>query len=257
MGKEINTIKLAAHAQGIVFVEVNNKTVKRIVGKSVAQLNASKNASAAKDRPSWESAIAIRKILNEMASDNGAAGWCKPTLSNAFKQRALLKNAESWRTDTQMMLAFQTVDNEIECVGVCSYGEGDTVDRQFNDNVLEGLVAAGQVLEIDLLCSKNGSRGTGTLLLTYCIAKQLSRKSRNQWKYKEVVIPLAGHGNPMVRPLLGPVLRLGFTHEPCGPGPHGQEYIVSLERDDLVLPDLKELEKLCALKPKSGIQYCQ
>jgi len=252
----LNTVKLAAHSQGLVFVDISNKTVKRIVNKSVAQLIVSKNAAPLRDRPSWESAIKVREVLTQMNNSNGPNGWCKPTLSNAFKRRALLMNADAWRTDTLMVLAYQTVNNQVQCVGVCSFGEADQVDRTFNDNGLETAVRNGKVLEIDLICTKDSSPGTGTILLAYCIAKQLQRKSRNQNKYSDVIIPLARHGNPPVFPALRPAQRLGFEDEPCGPGPHGQERIVSLQRADFVVPDIKDLEKLCATKPKSGLQYC-
>jgi hypothetical protein len=254
----LNTVKLAAHAQGLVFVDVSNKTVKRIVGKSVANLTASKNAAPARDRPSWESAIKIRETLTAMNNSNGPNGWCQPTLTPAFKRRALLMNVDAWRTDTLMVLAYQTVNNNVQCVGVCSFGEADQVDRTFNDNGLENAVGNGRVLEIDLLCTRNGSQGTGTILLAYCIAKQLQRKSRGQNKYTDVIIPLARHGNApnVVFPALRPAQRLGFDDEPCGPGPHGQERIVSLQRADFIVPDIRDLSKLCAVKPKSGLPYC-
>jgi hypothetical protein len=254
MGRELNMIKLAARARGIVFVEVTNKTVKKITGKSVQALRNSRNGAPAKDRPFWDAAIEIRKILDRI---NTSDEWCKPTLSDEFKERALLKKEESWRTDTLMTLAFQTVEDSIQCVSVCSYGEADKSDRTFEDAVLEDHVGKGRVLEIDLLCSRGGSRGTGSLLLTYCIAKQLARRAKNSFKYLDVVIPLAGHGNPLVRPLQNAATRLGFQEEPSGEGEYGQEFIVSIGRDDLVLPDLDALEKLCALQPRSGLQYCQ
>jgi hypothetical protein len=252
----LNTVKLAAHAQGLVFVDISNKTVKRIVGKSVAQLQVSKNAALARDKPSWDAAIKIRQILTSMNNSNGAGGWCKPTLTDAFKRRALLMNNAAWRTDTLMVLAFQTRNNVVECVGVCSFGEADPVDRTFNDAVLEGRVNNGRVLEIDMLCTRGASQGTGTLLLAYSIAKQLTRKSRGQNKYTDIIIPLARHGNPPVFPALGPAQRLGFQDEPCGPGPHGQERIVSVVRADFIVPDIRDLERLCAVAPRSGLPYC-
>jgi hypothetical protein len=252
----LNTVKLAAHSQGLVFVDVTSKTVKRIVGKTVANLMASRNAALARDRPSWDSAIKVRQILSAMNNSNGANGWCKPTLTDAFKRRALLMNNDAWRTDTLITLAFQTVNHQVECVGICSFGEADQVDRTFNDQILEGRIGQGKVLEVDLLCTRNASQGTGTLLLAYSIAKQFARKSRNQNKYSDVIIPLAKHGNPPIYPALGPAQRLGFEDEPCGPGPHGQERIVSLQRADFIIPNIKDLDKLCAVAPKSGLPYC-
>jgi len=249
----LNTVKLAGHSQGIVFVDVSNKTVKRIVGKNVAQLLASRNAAVARDKPSWESAIKVRQILTYISNNNE---WCAPTLTVPFKRRALLMNNDAWRTDTQFVLAFQTVNHQIKCVGVCSFGEADESDRTFTSNIFEARVSQGKVLEVDLLCTKDASAGTGTLLLAYTIAKQFTRRSKNQNKYSDVIIPLARHGNPAVFPLFGPAQRLGFQDEPCGPGQHGQERIVSLRRADFVVPSIKDLEKLCAVAPKSGLPYC-
>jgi hypothetical protein len=177
------------------------------------------------------------------------------------------------KKDTALTLAFQTNADgtNSECVAVASYGaahkvrDGVQVDYEqaFDDEEVNALLATGRVFELDLICSKGGSRSTGTLMMLYVLAKEFARKYKGGQKYLAAIISLAKKNgeNP---PLINISKRMGFKYienSEDKDDPASLTYYI-LEGDNKeeklknALPKLKEVLKFCPTQKGTGIQYC-
>jgi hypothetical protein len=174
----------------------------------------------------------------------------------------------------QITLAFQTgADGKSsKCVGISSYGTANRIrDGQYDENehVFESdddlmeMIQNGRVFELDMICSNSGSKLTGTLLMQYIIAKELSRKSRGGPKYDGVMISLA-RDKDGIYPLQNIAKRMGFKKVEDSDDNHDIPYFklvrnaegTIVEKLNDSLPDIREILKFCPIRQRTGITYC-
>jgi hypothetical protein len=239
-------VKLAARARGIVFVFFTTADCKAVVGKTLAQLAATKIAAP----PGKAKTVAmfrydVRAQLRHLEGAPSQNAFCG-SLPAVYKRQMLLGevNPDSAnglkRKDTAMILAFQLKNPAVgappqpsnELVGVVSYGSADPDDF---DGAVAGppaspaqraainsaIADADSALELDMICVHGATRSTGALLTAFVLAKEFARTKRGAARYtsafSELVrseYPHYPHGapNPNPRPFEGPAKTLGFVN---------------------------------------------
>ena len=249
-----NVVVQAAHARGMVFVNVSSANASRIV--------------AGESTPFCD---AVSAALDEFVT---RAAKRYPAVQQAFVKTQLLKGADKWRTDSQLVLVLQQLDwapkgTAVAPIAVCTFGAADAADRVFKDKELKRDVGDGRVLEIDFVGvlpdlrvdgspPLTASFTTGTLLTLFVIASQLKRRSRGAPLFRAVVTSLA-QTRDGVQTFAGVTKRLGFVNKAHSKG-DGDLDVVALTHDKFKALDGKvhadAIRDLCSLEPRSGKPRC-
>jgi hypothetical protein len=264
----VNKVKLAAKAQGLVFVHINNAHCKAMAGKTPAQLKAAGAREPEKVQAKWNFRASAKKVLDSFSSGAPTqAAFCGLSIPLTYKRKLLLKEAQLWRTDSAIVLAYQLREGfKAECVGVAAFGAADKSEfhADFHDAHIQAAVEHDSLLELDLICVRpNSAKGTGSTLMLYVLAKELARTKRSLPLYDGVLLNLAQDFQGRM-PLQNIAQRMGFVQANIDPDDEGDyNYRILLsDQEDVrekllkALPDLSKLLEVCPVKPKSGLAYC-
>lgn len=266
-----NKAKLAAHLRGLVLIQVGVKAFKDAASRKFAGNTPAKRALLE----------ALADQLEELKTNDD---WCvsrtgASSVDSEFKAEILGDNDGEpdvpAKSDAQLILAFtspvETNDagreypGDPKLVGFVTFSGADAEDRTIDDDDIEGYAEAGELLEVDLVCTNDAPIGTGSILLTFTMAKELKRRSRGGPKYKAVYMDIAevkvkqGGRTVTVKPLLKIADRLGFEavrltmNKVKDSNPR-----VLTQFDDLIkgLPNMDLIETMCATRVRNGIPYC-
>lgn len=294
----LKEIKLASRARGLVFVHVSTRVMRYIAGKTVAQikrgytpeentkhdqtqrqlqglqedqekerlrLSTAYRKSRTKNAIFIETCIQIRKALDELLQK----GICS-NLADDYRRAMLLKKNEPYRTDAQMILAYQLNNqgSELECIGFTEFGAADPAEDEYATVIhhadFRNVLERNKVLEIDLICvSPRTVHGNGSILLLYTIFRELHRTKRGEALYEAVLMNVIG--------LTGiPSISRRFGFQPLrGQGEGASDYNYQLLHEsgndtpkDILytlgkqIPNLDKIDDLCALAVRTGVQSC-
>lgn len=220
-------VKLAAHGRGLIVKEFPRAVLRLAGNKSQQELNtmvAQGGNAARRARVALEFQRLTSRVLgaNGPVCATGASG-----LSADFVRLCVgLPSTDGernlgLRTDSKTVFAFEAVNGgdgglEYALRGVASYGASDGLDTE-NKKItiprqrrLQHALHDGQLVELDLLCSRSDRRRLGKLLLCYVLSQASKRKRHGQYLFHGAVVRLAAEPGP-ANPMHHILLNLGFV----------------------------------------------
>ena len=268
-----NKAKLAARSRGLVVIHLNQTSCRTIANNTLQELTARSKVGTQKEKTKWLHLIHLKKLLDSISRKKNPQ-MCGESVPDIYRRRAMLfKSPTPLKKDTSISIAFQSNNDgrESKCIGVAVYGTANKIrDGEYNedefpfkDDKIMDIIESGRMFELDLICTLNASKGTGSIFMLWVLAKELARKSRGGPKYDGALISLAKNPDGSM-PMVNIAKRIGFNLVKDSEENHAIPYYSLLDDKDGntsekisdALPNMDKLLELCPTKTKTGITYC-